>query len=303
MPDPTTLGNRTLCDINNAISEQSLPLEFKQTVNYYYWPLTQNLVAKIQTVTEQSNVAFIGIQGSQGSGKSTCAAFLKLLLEAEFGLRVLVVSIDDFYLTQAERREKANTHHPLFATRGVPGTHDVAMMMQLFDQAANQQTPFSVPVFDKAKDDRATKEHWQTIKEPVDLIILEGWCVGITPQQPEALSVAVNQLEEAEDKEHTWRNEVNRALSAEYQKLFDRLNILIALQAPSFSSVLGWRQLQEEKMIAKLQSQGKTEQIERFIAHYQRLTEHALQSMPKRADYLLWLDKDHQFSKLELVTA
>jgi len=308
MPDPTILGNRTLSDIDNAIAEQSLPLGFKQTVNDYYWPLTQSLVTKIQT-TEQSNVTFIGIQGSQGSGKSTCAAFLKLLLEAEFGLRTLVISIDDFYLTQAERKNKASTHHPLFLTRGVPGTHDVAMMMQVFDQAAKQQVPFAVPVFDKATDDRASQEHWQIIKEPVDVVILEGWCVGITPQKPEELGSAINQLEKNEDKYQTWRNEVNLSLSNEYHKLFKRLDILIALQAPSFSSVLGWRQLQEEKMIAKLQSQGKSiakaqtpEQIERFISHYQRLTEHALQSMPKRANYLLWLDKSHQFNKLELVT-
>lgn len=300
-----TLADSTYSHISEAIAEQALPTHFQHTVTDYYWPLAQALKQRISH--NQATHMFIGIQGSQGSGKSTCASFIKLLLEAEFGLRVLVASIDDFYLSKVERDSLAHSVHPLFATRGVPGTHDVAMMHAVFDSVVKGDA-FSVPVFNKADDDRAPREQWQTIDHAVDVVILEGWCVGIGPQNEKALGKAVNSLEANEDAEQRWRNEVNRALAEEYRDLFSRLDVLVALQAPSFDCVLGWRQLQERKMIDKLEAQGQSTQmtlnptqIERFIAHYQRLTEHALQSLPARADFLLRLDEHHQFVKFEIL--
>ena len=68
----------------------------------------------------------VGLTGPQGSGKSTLAAKLPPLLAAR-GLRSAVLALDDLYLTHAERRRLAADIHPLLATRGVPGTHDVAL--------------------------------------------------------------------------------------------------------------------------------------------------------------------------------
>jgi len=298
------LGDKTRERVLEAISAQALPAEFIHTVRDYYLPLS-TAVAQRTANNSARPASLVGIQGSQGSGKSTCAVFLKLLLEAEHDLKVVVASIDDFYLTKSARQGLAHSIHPLFETRGVPGTHDVAMMQTMLDDAEAGQA-FTVPTFDKSIDDRAPEPQWRQIKHTVDIVLLEGWCVGIDPQDASELAVPVNTLEAQEDPDQVWRREVNRALSEEYRALFTRLDTLITLQAPSFDCVLGWRQLQEEKMISKLKSQGKSTalvqtpaQIERFISHYQRLTEHALLTMPVKADYVLRLNRDHQFTTLE----
>ncbi len=293
----------TLASISYAIEQQSLPKEFVETISKYYHPLGNSIAQKVKGHSNRS-VHFVGIQGSQGSGKSTCASFLKLLLESEHELQVVVASIDDFYLTRAERKFLAQNTHALFAVRGVPGTHDVAMMQSVFDRAEAGQT-FTVPAFDKATDDRAPESDWQSITRPVDVVILEGWCVGVVEQSDQDLRQPVNRLEELEDPDCLWRKMVNDAIKQDYKKLFDRLDLLICLQAPSFDCVLGWRQLQEQKMIEKLQSEGKSielaqtpKQIERFISHYQRLTEHAIKTLPLTADYVLTLNEHHAFTDL-----
>ena len=286
--------------IRHHISQQQLPPEFFATVETFYLPLADGLASK----TQPDSCLLVGVQGSQGSGKSTCADFLKLLLSEVFGKRVLVASIDDFYLTCAERQVLSDTVHPLFITRGVPGTHAVEMIHHMFDHAAGDDT-FRVPVFDKAVDDRASEDRWQAVQGPFDVVILEGWCVGIGPQTREALQAPINDLERWEDLDAVWRNYVNTALAGDYADLYSRLDVLVALQAPSFDCVYGWRLLQEQKMIARLLLEGRDAsqaqtpaQIERFISHYQRLTEHALTTMPTRADWLLALNANHGFKSL-----
>ena len=45
----------------------------------------------------------IGLAGGQGSGKTTFAQFLKLILENRYNLRTVTVSIDDIYKTKKDR--------------------------------------------------------------------------------------------------------------------------------------------------------------------------------------------------------
>lgn len=293
--------------IEQAILDHGLPTDFGTTVSEYYAPLTEKLytdIEKLATSFKTPRPQFIGIQGSQGSGKSTCADFLKLILETEYDCRVLVMSIDDFYLTLFERQQLSETVHPLLVTRGVPGTHDVELIQSVFD-AAEQKQSFTVPTFNKAIDDRAEQSDWQTIDSPLDVVILEGWCVGIPAEKTDKLDQAMNELEANEDSSGRWRQMVNTKLANEYQDLYNRLDHLVTLQVPSFECVFEWRLLQEQKMIARLKEQGKDtskaqtpEQITRFIAHYQRLTEHALTVMPTLANYSLSIDKLHRITGL-----
>ena len=303
-----SLSSKTQERIKQAIADQRLPTEFVNTVNQYYALLSQRLYKTHYQKKLNQGLKFFGIQGSQGSGKSTCASFLKLILESEYGLKVVVSSIDDFYLTREERQHLANDVHPLFLTRGVPGTHDIQLLLNVF-KAAKMAKSFTLPIFDKSIDDRAAPDQFQTIDSAVDIVILEGWCVGISAQNTQELNTPINDLEEKEDSDARWRTGVNNALSGEYQTLFSQLDVLISLQAPSFECVLGWRQLQEDKMIAKLKREGKSieraqskDELIRFISHYQRLTEHALMTMPSKADYVLQLGPDHQFTDLRVNT-
>jgi len=295
-----TLSDSVVSDIEQDITRQRLPENFSATVADVYAPLAEKLAKRHQ----RDGLLLVGLQGAQGSGKSTCATFLKLILERKYGLSVLALSLDDFYLTRATRAGLAKSVHPLFMTRGVPGTHDTALLKQVLSEVRKQQ-PVHIPIFDKANDNRLPKIQWLTAEPTIDLVLLEGWCVGVPAQSEVQLARPVNALERLEDPQQTWRNYVNQQLLSNYAKLFIELDVQITIQAPSFECVYLWRLLQEQKLIADLSEQGKDtssaqtpEQIKRFVAHFQRLTEHALKVMPKRSDYLLELKEDHSFKEV-----
>lgn len=297
-----SLNNKTQQSVEQAISDHGLQPDFYATVEQFYAPLAQWIEQRV--VNQSPHI--VGIQGSQGSGKSTCAHFLKILLEQQANLTVAVVSLDDFYLTLAERQRLAKFMHPLLETRGVPGTHDVELIKTTFD-AVRGGYALSVPTFSKANDDRAPRTDWQSLAATTNVLIFEGWCVGVRPQDASDLAEPANDLEALEDQHGIWRGYVNDQLAHEYHEVFEQLNTLVALQAPSFDCVYEWRLLQEQKLISKLEKSGKDatavqtpEQLQRFIAHYQRLTEHALKTMPNQADAVLHLAADHTYKQLQL---
>ncbi len=243
----------------------------------------------------------LGIQGCQGSGKSTLASFLQILLEEEYQLPTAVLSLDDFYLTLAARKQLADSIHPLLLTRGVPGTHDLPLALKTFkdiSQLKKGQT-LRLPRFDKAQDDRAKENTWPEVEGPIRVIIFEGWCVGVGPQSEEALTPAINELEQLEDGRQIWRKFVNKQLATYENTLFNQLDKLVVLQAPSFACVYEWRALQEKKLREKtrLLSDSKVLSdvaLKRFIAHYERLSRHCLASLPAKADWLFKLNENQK---------
>ena len=74
----------------------------------------------------------IGLAGGQGTGKTTISSILSLILTKFFKLNVFKVSIDDFYKTRKDRKFLSKRKHPLLITRGVPGTHDIDLMLNFF---------------------------------------------------------------------------------------------------------------------------------------------------------------------------
>ena len=249
-----------------------------------YLPLAQWLYDR-----RQQGQRLLGVNGAQGSGKSTLCKLLALMLQQGFGETVAVLSLDDFYLTRAQRMQLAQRVHPLLQTRGVPGTHDVELAVSVLTALRNGAS-VNVPRFDKATDDRAANNLWQRFSQPVDIILFEGWCVGARPQAPAALQHPVNVLEADADQQGIWRQYVNDRLAGAYQTLFALLDNLLMLQVPAFTSVYAWRALQETKLVHGMNSQ----QLQHFIMHYQRLTEHMLAEMPTRADKCLLVGADHQ---------
>ena len=107
----------------------------------------------------------IGLAGGQGSGKTTFAQFLKLILENRYNLKTISVSIDDIYKTKKERIKISNRINKLFLTRGVPGTHDVNFLTRFFKVLKNNKfnKSFLIPKFDKSIDDRLPKNKWHYV--------------------------------------------------------------------------------------------------------------------------------------------
>lgn len=295
--------------IDELIRDQALPSHYKDLVGDYLWPLVQDMMNLYQQRTT-SVPWFVGLQGTQGSGKSTVCLFIKALLEKCFDLNVVILSLDDFYKTRKERALLAKEVHPLFATRGVPGTHDLSLANQVIDELSELQAGEScfVPSFNKAIDDRKEKSQWQSISGPINVILFEGWCVGVTPQANTSLVKAVNELERIEDANGKWRGFVNQQLETDYAQFYARIENLIALQAPSFKCVYQWRLLQEKKLLEANKHTSDQihqplriqtpEEIERFIAHYERLTRFALNILPELASWKISLNEKHNMVSL-----
>jgi D-glycerate 3-kinase len=242
----------------------------------------------------------LGINGAQGTGKSTLAAYLALALRESGELTVAVLSIDDFYLTKAERQRLSRHIHPLLAVRGVPGTHDVTMLRDTLDRLRKLGTGerCTLPRFDKAADDRADHASWPDVEGPVDLVILEGWCVGSVAEPEGRLDTPVNTLERDKDPDGRWRRYVNERLEGDYAEVFAELDALVVLQAPGFDAILRWRVEQEHKLAASADSDApgimSDEEVRAFIQYFERVTRNNLETVRSNADIVLELDEYHQ---------
>ncbi|MCU7968948.1 MAG: phosphoribulokinase, partial [gamma proteobacterium symbiont of Bathyaustriella thionipta] len=202
--------------ISNLINKLALPAHYETYLSLYFEPITEI----IHELSQQQPTPIIGINGSQGSGKTTAAMMLQSLLETNYGHRVAIVSIDDFYHTKAKRCELSKSLHPLFITRGVPGTHDIELATETFKQLkeVSQGETALIPRFDKLIDDRKPQEQWESIDGPVSVIIFEGWCVGSLPLDQHSLIQPINDLERLEDEEGIWRRTSNQFLEQQYHE-------------------------------------------------------------------------------------
>ena len=289
--------------VTAEIERRRLPADFMETVQRWYLPLAQTIN---DSYLQKQSPLLVSFNGAQGSGKSTITAFLTLLLERQFDLFSVEMSIDDFYLTHAQRQQLAQQVHPLFATRGVPGTHDVMLAKQTLDclRHCSQQSPCRIPRFDKSIDDRMSESAWSRVSQPVKVILFEGWCNHAPVQSAQQLQQPVNELERDEDANGIWRSYANDQLALYHRELFDQADLKIFLKAPSFEKVYEWRGLQEQKLALDSSTHNSgvmtEQQLKRFIQHYERITRYALEQLPQTSDVLVTLDDDHAISGLKL---
>jgi len=236
--------------------------------------------------------ALIGVSGAQGSGKSyQCRAY------ASAHPRVAHFSLDDVYLTRAERETLAQEIHPLCITRGPPGTHDLDLADQTIaalEQAdATARTP--LPHFDKAHDERAPENTWPTFTGKPDAILFDGWCVGARP--PSADAAPLNTVE-AEDPNGAWPAHGRDRLASDYADFFAAFDALIYLRAPSWEIVRVWRGQQEEETLGRPLSPQENLALDRFVMHYERITR-AMLAGHHRAGWIVHLDEERNVTRIE----
>lgn len=278
--------------LTDFIQQQRLPQSYLALAEQWYAPLATAIYQ--QTQLRQAPL-LVAINGSQGSGKSTLAEYLATQLHHEHKLSVAILSIDDFYLTLEERQQLAETIHPLLKTRGVPGTHDTQLLQQTLDKLRQTQGDTLIPRFDKAMDNRAPQSQWSHIQLPLDVVILEGWCMGAPAETDHELQLPCNNLEQTEDPQGIWRDYVNRQLQKHYQPIFKQFDLWVMLKAPSFDNVFQWRLQQEQKLAAKQEANQNSRimsepEIQRFIQHYQRLTQSCLNNLGSKVHFLYELN-------------
>jgi len=281
--------------LDRFIAEHRLPDSFRNTATKCYEPLAAWLCRRLARRTP----FLLGVNGAQGTGKSTLAAYLALALGESGHRNIAILSIDDVYLTKSERRQLSETVHPLLATRGVPGTHDIPLLTDCLSTLRNLEPGENcrLPRFDKAADDRAGEASWPTVPGPVDLVILEGWCVGSIAEPDAGLEVPVNELEADKDADGSWRRYINERLRTDYAAVFAELDALVFLQAPDFESILRWRVEQEQKLAATTDTKAgaimNPRQVATFIQYFERITRRNLDVIRSSADIVLELDEYH----------
>ncbi len=268
-------------------------------LNNFYFPICKMIQ---ELFLKKKKTKIIGLTGGQGTGKSTISNILKIILKEVYGLETVIFSIDDFYKTLNERNILSKKKSSLFLTRGVPGTHDTQMLYNCIKNLKSKKfKKLIIPKFDKSIDDRSPKNKWLKIKKKPDIVIFEGWCVGVGSQKKKDLIIPINELEKQKDKKKNWRRQVNLELKTNYKKIFNLIDKLIFLKVPSFKFVLRWRLLQEKKL--RITNKGnKTmtdKEVKNFIMYYERLTKHMLKTLPKKAGTVISIDEKHRLKSIK----
>ena len=228
------------------------------------------------------------LSGAQGIGKSTA---VRELTAHDPGICAL--GLDDVYLTLAERERLAREVHPLFVTRGPPGTHDLPLLNSTIDRlltaGAHDETP--LPKFSKRLDDRLPENDWPVWTGRPRIILLEGWMLGALPDDEAPFAPPCNSVEE-EDPDGIWRSFQETYLRAAYSRLWDRAHAFCHIKAPDIDAILGWRRQQElDNQKVRTLTAEQDAWLVRFIQHYERITRRML-SGRHREGHVLRVDQN-----------
>ena len=283
-------------------SQEVLSEPFRDKIdqlNNFYLPIGE-MINKNFLIDKKTKI--IGLTGGQGSGKSTISNILKIILKEGYNLDTVIFSIDDFYKTLKERKIMSKNISPLFLTRGAPGTHDTKILFNCINSLKKYKfRKILIPKFNKAIDDRAPKSEWLKVNKKPNIVIFEGWCVGVKPQKNKNIIVPVNILEKHKDRKKNWRNKVNQELKRDYKKIFNLIDKIIFLKVPSFKYVYKWRLLQEKKL--KKNSRGKkvmnNNQVKKFIMFYERITLNMFKTLDSMSKVLINIDTKHRLSSIK----
>jgi len=262
--------------------------------------------------------ALIGVAGAQGSGKTTACQLLEMANRPRFAN----FSIDDVYLDTAQRAELAARTHPLFVTRGPPGTHDIALARETIAALMNLPPPLEgegergrgdvqhqtsggqftpspapppsrgrdvgvpIPRFDKIADKMKPRSEWPVFRRRPEAILVDAWCLGALPVPP---SPPLNAVEEA-DTNGKWREIQNEFLRTSYAEWFAEFDAIVYLQAPNWDIVRRWRGQQEVTLRGRPLTGTEEAWIDRFIQHYERITRSMIAG-GVRADVLIRLNE------------
>ena len=280
-------------EINTFIQEHLKQLTNKTFSKKY---ISQYIAPIINNINTSKDKKFI-IAGSQGAGKSTLAILFKLALEKIYKKKVMLLSIDDYYLSKKKRLELSKKIHPLLITRGVPGTHNIEALKKDVISFQKNKFPIITPLFNKLKDNVRDKKK---IIKNAEILLLEGWCCGSPPINKKYLFKNINSLEATLDKNKKWRQYYNSQLKKDYKKVFSLFDQQIYIQAPSFNYILKWRYAQEKNNALRSRQQNfmNKDDLESFIKHYEKLTKWMIKTMPAKADILIKIDGNQKIKKV-----
>ncbi|MTJ13086.1 glycerate kinase [Anabaena sp. UHCC 0187] len=278
--------------------QTSLEIEAQEMLQVL-WDLWLPLGIQIAAQRQQLGKPFIqGILGSQGTGKTTMSRILVLILQ-HLGYRTLSLSLDDFYKTYSDRLTLMQQDSRL-VWRGPPGTHDIHLALSLLDQIHQSKSPVIVPRFDKSAHggagDRTTSEF---ITNNVDIVLFEGWFVGVKPINPTAFLTAPSPI--LTDADRKFASDMNHQLKS-YLPLWEKLDSLIVLYPTDYRYSLAWRKQAEKQMIAAGKSGMTDLEIEEFVNYFWRALHPELFINPlvksSAVDLVIEIHADHSLGEI-----
>ena len=224
----------------------------------------------------------IGVQGIQGAGKSTLCRNLCTKLKTDNNLTCISLSLDDFYKDHKELTELyEQSRSELWRYRGLPGSHDIQLCFQTLQELIDHSSDsVLIPQYDKsAFDGEGDRVHdkslWMKVRKPVDIVLIEGWCLGYThlvhADLEDLYQKNLNLMKEYDFKSIERMNQYLKELEQIYQ-YFDAF---IVLQAPTPSMAYTWRWQQELDLKKRLgdDSAGMDQEkcrsfVDRFMVCY-----------------------------------
>ena len=284
------MQEQLILSIQNQLQELTNKKFSKIYIEKYIYPILKYIISSKQK-------KFL-IAGSQGIGKSTLIKVLKKNLTIFYKKKVLILSLDNYYLSKKKRAVLSNKIHSLLLTRGVPGTHDIKLLLKNITSFEKSKYPIRLPIFSKLEDDRSKK--LLLINSKKEILLLEGWCCGCPPINQSFLFQDINFLEKKKDKNKIWRKFYNNKLKNDYAKIFKHFNTIIYIKPSTFSHIANWR-LKQEKMMA-IKNNGNQamnkKQVFEFIKYYEKITKWMMKTMPSISDLTIYVDKNQKIKRL-----
>ena len=284
------MNNKIIYSIQKQLIELTGNKFSKRYIESYIIPI-------INFIISSKEKKFL-ISGSQGIGKSTLLKILEKNIKKFYKKNILTMSLDDYYLSKIIRKKLSKKIHPLFLTRGVPGTHNIKEIIKNIKFFENSKIPIYLPIFEKIADNVSKKR--RKINFKTDILILEGWCCGSPPITDNYLYKNINNLEKNMDQNMIWRTYYNEMLKKDYNNLFKLFDKIIYLKAPSFKFILNWRLKQEINMKIKNEKIMNKEEVLNFILYYEKLTKWMMKIMPAKANMTIFVNKKQKINKIKL---
>ncbi|ANZ75008.1 BA75_03017T0 [Komagataella pastoris] len=233
-----------------------------------------------KTDPNQRNVLIIGVSGPQGSGKSYLTQHVVAQLSSiHTSMNIVGMSMDDFYLTRRAQQELSdkNPSNRLISGRGLPGTHDLPLLIDVLNRIIQRATNWQIPRYDKSLfnglGDRAPESEWLVIdNSPIDVVVFEGWFNSFTPFDDESelldrwrkiVEVSPGFVGIEREDVIFLNNELKR-----YLPVWNTFDTQIVLKTNSVENVRTWRLEQEHKLIAEKGMGMTDEQVQAFIDRY-----------------------------------
>lgn len=224
--------------------------KFTNDFTFIFFPLA-NLIHELHT-NKTDNVPFIiGLQAHPGCGKTTLSNIISDVLNTYYKVNCNYLSIDDLYKKHKELNE-LKIKNPLFEYRGPPGTHDLEILNSIFNKIKEKENNYYLPRYNKSLNNGLgdRNDMGLFVKNPIDILIFEGWFLGANPIYEEKSGI-INQI--FEDKKFL-NNQKKKDLMLQsnenlkdYVKYWNMIDFYISIKPEDFRLSRKWRIEAEKK--------------------------------------------------------